>query len=364
MQGFVGVRGRNGGRCNHAGFASVSYLESQDIITTIRKHDERLMKMNNWKAPITAGCLVAAALTTLAAPLRRADVAATPAWLAHVDFDALRPTAIGQYMLGEMNKPEAQAKLAAFQAVVSFDLRTQLHGVTVYGTGTTPADGVLVVYADFDADRLVTLAKAANDAQSNAYKEHVIYNWIDDKKKAKDGVKPRVYAAIAGKRVVFGQREDRVAQALDVIDGARASLAGGTVFPELGASGDTSFLEAAASRFDMANADPNAAMLKLSKQGQLQVGAAQSQLTGMLSLEAKDEEVAGHIASIAQGLIALMKLQQDKPEALKFAQGLTLKQEGPRVTISLNLSADDAVSMMKAHAARKAQQKAEKAQAN
>jgi hypothetical protein len=322
------------------------------------------MKINTWKALIVSGCLLAVAFTAAAGPLRRADVTATPAWLAHIDFDALRPNAIGQYILGEMNKPEAQSKLAAFQAIVSIDLRTQLHAVTVYGTGAAPEDGVLLVYADFDADRLVTLAKAAHDSQSNAYKEHVIYNWIDDKKKAKDGVKPRVYAAIAGTRVVFGQREDRVAQALDVIDGARPSLAGATALPELGASGDTSFLEAAATRFDMANADPNAAMLKLSKQGQLQLGAPQGQLTGVLSLEAKDEEVAGHIGSIAQGLIALMKLQQDKPEALKLAQGLALKQDGARVTISLSMSADDAVAMMKADAARKAQKKAEQAQAN
>jgi hypothetical protein len=322
------------------------------------------MKINRWKATLAAGCLVAAAFTTLAAPLRRADVAGNPAWLAHVDFDGLRPTAIGQFILSEMDKPEAQAKLAAFQAVVSLDLRTQLHGVTVYSTGTTPEDGVLLVYADFDADRLVTLAKAAKESQNNTYKDHVIYNWIDEKKKAKDGVKPRVYAAIAGARVVFGQREERVAQALDVLDSATPSLAASASLPELGAAADTSFLEAAASRFDLPSSDPNAAMFRLSKQGRLQLAEAQGQLNGMLSLEAKDDEVAGHIASIAQGLIALMKLQQEKPESVKLAQALTLKQEGPRVTINLSMPATEAVEMVKAGAARKAQKQTEKPAAN
>jgi hypothetical protein len=322
------------------------------------------MKINHWKATLAAGCLVAAAFTTLATPLRRADVPANPAWLAHMDFDALRPTAIGQFILSEMNKPEAQAKLAAFQAVVSLDLRTQLHGVTVYGTGATPEEGVLVVYADFDADRLVTLAKAAKDSQNNTYKEHVIYNWIDEKKKTKDGVKPRVYAAIAGARVVFGQREERVAQALDVLDGASPALAASTLLPELGAAGDTSFLEGAASRFDLPASDPNAAMFRLSKQGRLQLAEAQGQINGVLSLEAKDDEVAGHIASIAQGLISLLKLQQDKPESVKFAQALTVKQDGPRVTVSMSMPANDVVEMMKADAARKAQKRAEKAATN
>jgi hypothetical protein len=322
------------------------------------------MRIKHLNATLIAGTIFAASFTIWAAPLHRADIAANPAWLAHVDLDGLRPTAIGQYILSEMNKPEADAKLAAFKAIVSLDLRTQLHGATVYGAGTTPEDGVLLVYADFDADRLVTLAKAANDSQNNAYKKHTIYNWIDDKKKPKHGVKPRIYAAIDGARVVFGQREERVAQALDVLDGATPNLASATLFAELGAAGDTSFLEAAASRFDLPSGDPNAALFRLSKQGLLQLSAAQDRLNGTLSLEAKDQEVAGNMASIAQGLIALMKLQEDKPEASKLAQALTLKQDGSHVTLSLSLPVNDAVEIMKADAARKAQKKAQKAAAN
>ena len=322
------------------------------------------MRITDWKAALVGGCVIAAAFAAFAAPLQRADVPASPTWLAHVDFDGLRPTAIGQYILGEMSKPEAQAKLAAFQAIVSLDLRTQLHGATVYSAGATPADGVVLIYADFDADRLVTLAKAANDSQNNAYKQHVIYNWIDDKKKPKNGVKPRVYAAIDGKRVVFGQREERVAQALDVLDGTTPNLASTTALPELGAAGDPSFLEAAASRFDLPSGAPNADIFRLSKQGRLQLSEAQGQIIGVLSLEANNEEVAGHMASIAQGLISLMKLQQEKPETVKLAQGLALKQDGSHVTVSLSLPATDAVEIMKADAARKAQKKAEKAATN
>ena len=295
------------------------------------------MKSNYCKCVLAAGCLAAASFTALAAPLHRADVAANPVWLAHVDFDGLRPTPIGQYILAELNKPEPEAKLAAFKAIVGVDPRTQLHGATVYSVGSAPEHGVLLVYADFDADRLVTLAKAATDSQHNTYKQHVIYNWIDDKQKPREGVKPRIYAAIDGARVVFGKREERVAQALDVLDGVLSTLASSTAFPELGAAGDTSFLEAAASRFDFATGDPNAAVFRLSKQGMVQVGAANEQLTGVLSLEAKDAEIAGNMAEIGRGLIALMRLQQDRPEAVKLAQALTLKQDGARITVNLSV---------------------------
>ena len=116
-----------------------------------------------------------------AVPLQKADVPADPMWLLHLDFDRLRPTTVGQYILSELEKPAAQAKLAAFQALFKFDLRTQLHGLTVYGLPDAPDKGVLLVYADFDAEHLATLAKAANDYQSAAHKQHTIHSWIDRK---------------------------------------------------------------------------------------------------------------------------------------------------------------------------------------
>lgn len=307
-----------------------------------------------------AAAQVAAGASALALPLQRADVPANPAWVLHVDCDSLRPTAIGQFILSEMDKPGNQAKLAVFQTLFSFDPRKQLHGATLYSVGTAPEDGVLVVYADFDADKLTTLAKASEDSQHAAYKQHVIYNWIDEKKKPRKGVKPRTYAAIAGARVIFGQREARVAQALDVLDGASPSLATSKAYPELGAGGSASFLEGIARKLDLPESDPNAALFRLSKQARLQAGETQHQLTARLVLEANDEQIAGQMATVGQGLLALLKLQQKKPEAVRFADAITLKQDGARVIASLSLPAGDLIELIKADAARKAQRKAEK----
>lgn len=46
--------------------------------------------------------------------------AANVAWLVHLDCDALRPTTVGQYILAEMDKPEARAKLAPVSILVHF----------------------------------------------------------------------------------------------------------------------------------------------------------------------------------------------------------------------------------------------------
>ena len=298
-------------------------------------------------------------MSATSTPLQRADVPAEPAWVLHVDCDSLRPTAIGQYLLAEMEKPDAQAKFAAFQTIFNFDPRKQLHGLTLYSTGKAPEDGVLLVYADFDADRLVTLAKAAKDYQSTTYKQHVIHNWIDEKKKARHGVKPRVYAAIQGGHiVVFAQQEARVAQALDVLDRAAPNLAGSGVFPQLGASGSSSFLQAAARKLDLPDSDPNAALFRLAKMARLQIGEAQGQLKATLNLEANDEEVARQMASVGQGLVALMKLQKDNPGSVSLPRGSRSSRMGPSVVATLAVPTADAIELMKADAASKAQKKA------
>jgi plasmid maintenance system killer protein len=238
--------------------------------------------------------------------------------------------------------------------VFSFDLRTQVHAATLYSCGTAPEDGVLLFYADFDANRLVTLAKAAKDAQNTTYNNHVVYSWIDEKKPAEAGKKPRVYASIAGARVVFGQRQDRVGQALDVLDRTAPSLASSANFPLVGVVGDNSFVEAAARRLDMAGAAPNARVLRLSKSVLFQVTEAQQQFTATFSLEANNPEVAGNIHSIAQGLVALMKLQTDQPEALKLANAIAVAQNGAQITSTFSMPTPDLLQLVRAAQARKA----------
>ena len=312
------------------------------------------MKHNFLKLILCAACVCVGSRSAPATPLYRAEVMADPAWLLHLDCDALRPTAVGKYILAEMDKPEAKAKLAAFQTIFGLDLRTQLHGVTLYGSSSSPADGVLIVQADFDPERLLTLARAAKDFKSNTRNKHEIYSWIDDKKPAKDGVQPRVYAAIQGERVIFGQREDPVAAALDVLDGTTPSLAAGKTFPDLGGSVNGNIVEAAARKFNLPNADPGATILKLSKSAQAVLAVNQQQCQGTLTLVADNEEVAGNINSIAQGLVALMKLQTNKPEAVKLANAIVIRQDGAKIMGNVKLPVGEVVEMMKADAARKA----------
>ncbi|PWU08078.1 MAG: hypothetical protein C5B50_30395 [Verrucomicrobia bacterium] len=311
--------------------------------------------INLFNSLVAVTVLLGAALNSHATPLHRADVAAQPVWVAHLDVDRLRPTALGQHILSEAQKPEAAARLDVFQNMSGIDPRTQIHGLTLYGTGNSRDNPVMVVYADFDAAKLTTMAKAAKDSRSSTYKDHTIYNWVEGHEKSGKGerAEKRVYAAIAGSRVIFGQREDAVSAALDVLDGKAQNLDKSAAFPELGGPGDTSFIEAAASKLDVPESNPNAAVLRLSKSVRFQVGEADQKVTATLTLEANSEDVANNITSIVQGFTGLMKSRQDRPEAVKLGEAIAIKRDGPRVVATLSLPSSDALQMLKEHSAHK-----------
>ena len=312
------------------------------------------MRSNFHKLILLAACVCAFRLTADAAELKRADVMADPVWLLHVDCDALRTNTIGQFFLSEMDKPEAKAKLASFQTTFGFDLRNQVHGYTLYGSSLTPTDGVLIVYADFDADRLVTLAQGADEYQSSAHNQHTIHSWIDANMNRKSGIGHRVYAAFEGKRVILGQRENRVTEALDVIDGTSPSLDGGSTFPSLGLPGNGHFIEAAARKMDSTNLAPSAAILKLSKSVQVVAGEQDNQFQGTLTLAANSDDAANQIFSIAQGLVTVMKLQSNNQDVGKLANAVTLTQNGSEILGKLTLPADDVVALLQSGAQRMA----------
>ena len=295
---------------------------------------------------------LAAVMTVHAGPLQRGDVVADPAWLVHVDCDALKQTSLGKAALAELDKPEAQKKFAAMQAIFNVDPRKDLHGVTLYGATKDQADGVVVAYADFDAARLVTLVEANKDYTSTKHGGSTIHSWIDENKPEKDGVKPRSYGAIyKGKILIIGQKEARIADALDAMDKTKPNLAGSKEFPSLGGG----FIIGAARKLDLPGNDPGATVLKQAKTFWLNVGEAEGRAEVTLNLGAEDAAVAKQMGDVCRGLLAILSLQNDKPEAVKLAQALAISQEDKTVSLKLSLPADDVVSMIKARAGKKAE---------
>jgi len=295
-----------------------------------------------------AGLLAGSPLA--AAPLQPADVPHEPAWVLHFDLDAFRQTSLGQQILTELQKEEHRKKLDAFQAMFRFDPRTALHGLTLYSPTKAQEDGVLLVYADVDAAQLTALAQGAKDHQTLAHGSHTIHHWIDEKRSGSSGTPARTYAAIYQSRVVlFGQRAQRVMEALDLLDRRQPNLSTNTRL--VSALPKNAFLVGVARGGGIPGDDPQAAVFRRSSLLTLSITEATQQIHGRLALETEGEEAAVQIENIVRGLIGLMALQQDKPETQRLARSLSVERNQNRVTLLLTLPVQEIIQQMQANAA-------------
>lgn len=315
------------------------------------------------KSCLLIGCLMSATLSSIANPVDRSAVMDNPAWALHLDADALRKSVVGAHILTELSKPEAELRFGVLKAAIGSDLRTALHGVTVYGASPSPEDGVALVSADINAERLAALAKMAEDYRTSSHGKHQVLSWIDAKRREKEGGQPRTYAAIYQDRmVIFAQKEARLTGALDVLDGTKPSLAKSPALPNFG-GGEPAIIQGTARQFDGPGGNPGAAVLKQSKLISLDVRESGRQLLANLSLEIKDAESAQHVANVARGIVGIIVLQSDNPDAAKLARGLSVEQKDLTTIVKLNLPAEDVVAVMKADAAKKAAKEAAKEKA-
>ncbi|HEY3864108.1 MAG TPA: hypothetical protein VGO59_19740 [Verrucomicrobiae bacterium] len=297
---------------------------------------------------LVACCIAAAASRTGAAPLCRSDLPADPAWLLHVDCDSLRQAYLGKYLLYYVEKPEMRSNVVAFQSIFNFDFRTQLHGVTVYGHSSTPNDGAVIIYADFDPAHLIALGKAAPEAGATTNNQHVIYGWL-----SADSGGARSYAAILTGRAVMSKSKEDVMTVLAAIDGTAPNYSAGKILPEPSATPDAPFVQAAARDLKFLGADPISSLMKMSKRATFQAVETNEQLEAVLTLEAGDESAARQMSLVAQGQVALLSLQRNNPKAAQLASGISVKQEGAVLKISLSIPSTDLVAALKAYDAAK-----------
>ncbi len=285
--------------------------------------------------------LLAVGFNAPAAPFDPKDVASDPAILFHLDFDALSGSSIGKEILAD---PLVQKKLSVVAALFSFDFRSQAHGLTIYTREDHPKDGVLIVYADFDPNRLTALAQAADGSESSTNGSHVIYSWINKKK---DGDDERVYGAIVGHRVLFGQKESDLIEGLNVIDGKASCLTAKDAFPPPD-PGESVIVQGVVLKFPIDSADQNAAIFKMSKSVRLKLSETGDNIVANLNLEAADTNTATQINAIAQGLLAVLKLQKTNADVLELANAVGIKQNGCSVAVALSMPAAELSDKVKA----------------
>ncbi|HOC00495.1 MAG TPA: hypothetical protein PKM43_17320 [Verrucomicrobiota bacterium] len=290
-----------------------------------------------------------------AGPFQRGQVSAEAIWCVHMDMQQMKQTQVGQYVMELLSTPEAQDRFTAFQAVFNFDPRLSLHGCTLYSRGLAPSDAVLLVQGDFDADRLVTLARAREGYQSSFHRTYILHSSVDRSRHGRAEATHRSYGAIHPHgMLVLGRSESRVAEALDVLDRLQPSLEQAPEFAQWTTSSTTACVVAAARRTEAMDFEPRAAFLRHCTLYSLVGGETAGELHLDTVLTASDEETARNILAIHQGFKGLLALGADRPAMARLAEATTLAQEGNQVQISIRMAASDVVRALHDAVARKA----------
>ena len=186
--------------------------------------------------------------------------------------------------------------------MMGLDLRTDLHGITVYGRDLEKTHGVAIVFATVNQKLLLDKAAKAKDHKVTKHGEIEIHSWTQ-----KCGSKTHAAAGAFYKPdvLVFAASVEGVAAAIDVLDGKSPGITdpksplGGHVYP--GAS-----LGPGRSPFPRR---PDCAVLKQAESFRVALGEHDGKSFYRASMVMKSPEAAEQVEAVVTGAKALASLK-------------------------------------------------------
>lgn len=280
-----------------------------------------------------------------AEPLNLAQIPDDAKWFAHVDVDAMRDSTVVRQFYGTcLAKHDADKHFDRFAEHFGFDPRTDLHGITLYGSKISKDEGVMIVSAAVDKQRLLQMAEKAPCHEVADYKDFKIHTWMHKKGKYEHKVSG---AFFQDDRMVFGSTVEKVQKALDVLKGEGANLAGKKDSPL--AQEDPAGAIFVARAVDLAEAEVpcKSPLLKQSKLLSLVKGEHEGQWFGKGTLVTDSPEVAEQVKQIIEGIGAMVLLQHgDDPEIRDLIHQYKLSVQNSTVTLKFQASAEVVVKQV------------------
>ena len=271
------------------------------------------MKIQHTTKLGVAACMLLMATPSIhAAPVESKNIDATSKWLIHIDFDALLKTEIAQHALADNPKLSDQ-KLEALKNIIGIDLKTGLHGATIYGNGA-PDNGVIIVHADAKPDNLINFAKLNDEYKEDSYQDHTIHNLPDKKNPGKRNH----ICFYSSDKIIVSQSPALVRQSIHLLDGKRESKQVNEEMKELADYQDNPVLLAHGdfSALRKGKRGKHAASFDQAKRVGISLGETEGQIRAMIGIIAQDSEVAVQLETFLRGMIAIGQLSADKNPAL------------------------------------------------
>jgi hypothetical protein len=275
-----------------------------------------------------------------AEPLALQQISADARWAANLDMDAFNnsslPRKARQAILEK--HPEAEKHLSMVCDVWNFDPRTDLHGITIYGTRMKRNTGVAIVHAKVDKKMLLDKVQMAPNHSSSKYGEYELHSWThaqgSKRERAMTGTfyKPDV--------MVFGASADDVKAALDVLDGKKANFTAKETGLSLSIPAGAIFVAGAAGMGDI-DLPCKSPLAKQADAIVVAVGETQGDVFVVGQVLVKKTEAAQQIKTAIDGGLALALLANvDDAEAAKIINAVKVSLADKAVNVEWRAPVD------------------------
>ena len=297
-------------------------------------------------------CLAAPA--AMAGGLVKEQVSAQAKWVVHLDVEAAWASALGQFVLDKIEKDGKADQIQKFADVFGFDLTKDLHGITLYGESYNPADGVAIVNATVNKDKLLGLLAQNAGHQEIAYGDFVLQRWTQKPEgPGDDGARYGTF--YRDDLVIISRSVTALQHAIDVMGNPASSLAGANAPSLLPPVSAGAFLVAAATDIKLpAEAAPKAAMLKNIAGGSLEFGQDGDNVFLNLRLTTKTDADALRLRQMAQGLLAFAQMavqhladtNQPTPPWAVLVPAAVVDGQGREAHLGLSLASQEFTALL------------------
>jgi type II secretory pathway component PulC len=272
------------------------------------------------------------------------EVSADAKWLAHVDVDAMRSSAVMKKLGDECLEGGRLGKcFDKMTQQCGMDPREDLHGLTLYGTKIARGHGVLIIRADMDRDLLVEKAKKAPDYRTVKHRSYEIHTWTQ----RKSGQERKAAGALHKPDVlVLASSVGLLEKALDVLDGRVAGLKAGEKPLAAEVPKGTMFLARAMEIRKSPVAETHPLCSQLSGFDYAE-GEHEGRWSGYLTFTAENEEVAERVESALKGLRAVLWLEaKPAPKLQQLLDKVDFDQDGEVVTAKFKSPVEEVAAAM------------------
>lgn len=286
------------------------------------------------------------ATSAWAGPVQLKELPAEARWVLHIDAQEVLKSSLGDIIRDIAADPEVAPKLAALEAIFSFNILRDVHGVTLGGSSTEEDNAAIYIYGSFDREKLETIVKAGDNYNGIPHGAYTIHSWTEKKK---NGLK-RTYGCFGrDDLVIISPNEDAVKTALDTLSGKKSSLAAAMTDMQIKGDGFI-FVAAARGLNEMKGIHPKAAIAKKIRDASASLNESEDKFQGSLNVRTQDVETAEQLLQMVQGIKALGLLgAEERPDLAKIAQTVETESNGATVSVSLSCPTETVVAFLRKH---------------